>query len=328
MSDSIHSKPAILVPRLERTYYTGLSLQLHSHPPPDLPEDRDNCSYKTRTEPRMTNIGDRLNASVARTVRDPIPNSSISDLSITLYRRLSGSTHLIGQVWTAHVQQSPESAESHPGAGSRYPSTVVAKIYDPVYFEDREAEFFDPFALLDRSVSQETGSYRRLQPLQGVKVPAFYGHFVARLPDRAQRGRTVNVVLLEYVPGNDIRDLVPREIEETLCSPHKDSLIDAALRLYFDILALGVRQLDMQPRNVILPDARYRHHHDNRPFCSTEGCPLQFEAPREDVQLMMVDFEHVDFEEPDTAFSDPLTQVSYVQKARDHYLGSWLAGQL
>ncbi|KAG7441420.1 uncharacterized protein BT62DRAFT_487752 [Guyanagaster necrorhizus] len=92
--------------------------------------------------------------------------------------------------------------------------------------------------------------YRRLEHLYGTKAPRFYGHFVAPLP--AQHDRTISIVLMEHIHGRDIRDLVPREKEETLCSMHKNALIDAALRLYFDIYALGVEQLDMQPRNVIL----------------------------------------------------------------------------
>ncbi|KAK0187392.1 hypothetical protein F5146DRAFT_881270, partial [Armillaria mellea] len=140
---------------------------------------------------------------------------------------------------TAHVLK--------PSPTATYPSTMVAKIYDPVYFG--EAELFDPFILHDLPVSQETQAYERLQSLYGTKVPRFCGHFVAPLP--SQRNRTVNVVLLEHIHGRDIRDLVPRERADALCSTHKDALIDAALRLYFDVLALGIEQ-DMQPRNVIL----------------------------------------------------------------------------
>ncbi|KAK0452888.1 uncharacterized protein EV420DRAFT_1337034, partial [Desarmillaria tabescens] len=127
---------------------------------------------------------------------------------------------------------------------------MVAKIYDPVYFDSEEAEYFDPFILLDLYVSRETHAYQHLKSLYSIKVPHFYGHFIAPLP--AQRNRTVNVILLEYIQGRDIRDLVPREKSGALCSTHKDALIDAALRLYFDIYALGVEQVDMQPRNMIL----------------------------------------------------------------------------
>ncbi|KAK0452893.1 uncharacterized protein EV420DRAFT_1235832, partial [Desarmillaria tabescens] len=130
---------------------------------------------------------------------------------------------------------------------------MVAKIYDPVYFG--EAQYFDPFNFLDLFVSRETQAYQHLKCLYGTKVPHFYGHFVAPLP--AQCNRTVNIILLEYIHGRDIRDLVPAEkAEEALCSTHKDMLINAALRLYFDIYALGVEQLDMQPRNVILRPRR------------------------------------------------------------------------
>ncbi|KAK0200004.1 hypothetical protein DFS33DRAFT_212271 [Desarmillaria ectypa] len=296
------------VPSLEGTYFAGASLQLYSYAPPDRPTD-EWCSYGDA--PLMTQIVDRLDASIARRV--PIPPMPVN-VSIILDKRLVSSTRRIPHVWTAHVQAS--------SSNIRYPSIMVAKIYDPVYFDSEEAEYIDPFALLDLTVSRETEAYRRLGSLQGVKVPHFYGHFIAPLP--AQRNRTVNVVLLEYIHGRDIRDLVPRELVETLCSSHKNALIDAALRLYFDIYACGVVQTDMQPRNVILRCTRHR----DEPFCSTEGCPLFSEVGCEDIQMVMVDFEAVDFREPDSEFSDPGTQEIHVEKVKPIYLEKWLMNEM
>ncbi|PBK98205.1 hypothetical protein ARMGADRAFT_1130031 [Armillaria gallica] len=139
-----------------------------------------------------------------------------------------------------------------------------------------------------------------------MKVPRFYGHFVVPLP--AQRDRTVNVILLEHIHGKDVRDLAPREKAGALCSTHKDALIDAALRLFYDIYALEVAQRDMQPRNVIL-----RPRRKDGPFCSTKGCPLHYEADAEDTQMVLVDFEVVEFPEPDSEFSNSVTQRTYVQ---------------
>ena len=45
---------------------------------------------------------------------------------------------------------------------------------------------------------------------------------------------------------------MPPDVTENVCAKHKAAIIDAALRLAFDILACGVNQQDMQPRNVIL----------------------------------------------------------------------------
>ncbi len=291
------------VPSLESTYFSGALLQLYSHPPPDCPEN-DQGFYEEDAF-IMTRIADRLDASLARSV--PIPPRTAS-LSIVLDKRLVCSTQRISHVWTAHVH--------NPSPNATYPSTMVAKIYDPVYFG--EAEFFDPFTLLDLSVSQETQAYQRLQSVYGVKVPRFYGHFVAPLP--SQHNRTINIILLEYIHGRDIRDLAPREKVAALCPTHKDTLIDAALRLYFDIYALGVEQKDMQPRNVIL---RPRRKHG--PFCSTHGCPLRYEVDCKDMQMVMVDFEVAEFPDPDSQFSNAVTQVAHVDKVKPLYHKYWLA---
>ncbi|SJL14599.1 uncharacterized protein ARMOST_18062 [Armillaria ostoyae] len=276
------------VPSLESTYFSGASLQPYPRLPPDYPEN-DWGAY-----------------AEARSV--PIPPRT-ANVSIILDKRLLYSTRRISHVWTAHVH--------NPLPNATYPSTVVAKIYDPIYFDSGEAEYFDPFSFLDLYVSKETQAYQRLQRLYGTKVPRFYGHFVAPLP--TQHDRTVNVVLLEYIHGRDIRDLVPREREDALCSTHNHALIDAALRLYFDVLALGVEQNDMQPRNVIL-----RPRRQDGPFCSTEGCPLLDEADCKYMQMAMVDFEVVEFREPDGQFSDPVSQASYIDKVKSLYHEGWL----
>ncbi|KAK0450284.1 uncharacterized protein EV420DRAFT_1646522 [Desarmillaria tabescens] len=289
------------VPSLKSTYYAGASLQLYSHAPPERPAN-ERCSYQ-KDALRMIRIEDRLNTFIARRV--PIP-SIPANVSIILDKRLLSSTRRIPHVWTAHVQDS--------SPNTRYPPTIVAKIYDPVYFDSGEAEFFDPFALRDLTVSRETEAYRRLRHLQGTKIPRFYGHFVAPLPTQGER--TVNVLLLEYIHGRDLRDLVPQEKAEMLCSLHKNALIDAVLRLHFGICALGVVQNDMQPRNMILRCARCR----DAPFCSTEGCPLLSEADCEDMQMVMVDFEVVNFGEPDSEISNHIPVETLVEKAKPKYL--------
>ncbi len=154
-----------------------------------------------------------------------------------------------------------------------------------------------------------------------MKVPRFYGHFVAPLP--SQYDRTVNVILLEYIHGRDIRDVAPREKAETLCSTHKDTLIDAALRLFFfEIYALGIEQR-VQPRNVIL-----RPRRKDGPFCSTQDCPLRYEADCEDMQMVMVDVEVAGFREPDSQFSNPVTQATHVDNVKSLYHEAWLNNML
>ncbi|KAK0452886.1 uncharacterized protein EV420DRAFT_1765981 [Desarmillaria tabescens] len=239
----ISMSPSTAVPSLESTYFPGASLQLYPHSPLDCPEN--DRGFYPKDALVVIQIADRMDASIARRV----PTIS-ANVSIVLDKRLLSSTHRIAHVWTAHVHNSSPNA-------TVYPSIMIAKIYDPVYFG--EAQYFDPFSFLDFFVSRETQAYQRLKWLYGTKVPHFYGNFVA--PLHAQHSRTVNIILLEYIHGRDIRDLVPREISGALCSTHKDTLIDATLRLYFDIYALGIAKA---PPRAALLDRRMPIAHPRR----------------------------------------------------------------
>jgi len=88
-----------------------------------------------------------------------------------------------------------------------YPLQLVAKIYDPMFFDDNKTQWNHPFFLQDLSVPSEMEAYWQLGPLQETVVPWFYGYFAAALP--AQHGRTVYIILLEEVPGRDLHIIVP-----------------------------------------------------------------------------------------------------------------------
>ena len=102
------------------------------------------------------------------------------------------------------------------------------------------------------------------------------GHFLTSLP--TQQNRTINAILLEYVEGTDLRLLVPRE--ESDARLHKDAVIEAALRLLFEIYALGVHQTNMQPRNVI---SRPQKEESRTEYCTTPECPLYLKANYRDL---------------------------------------------
>ena len=301
------------LPVLEDTYHTGVTLKLYVWPTPARPENI-RCSYKGA--PPLTEFSDRYNTSITQRITLP---STPPNVSITLEQRFFSSMHRVPHVWSAHVQDSSSPAGS---TEATYPPQLVAKIFDPVFF-DYDALYAHPFILRDLSVSCEVEAYQRLKYLQGKRVPRFYGHFVAPLP--SQDGRTVNVLLLEHIQGTDLRILVPPNTAENVCHRHKDAIIDAALRVFFDILACGVKQTDVQPRNVIL---RPQKLVSGTQYCATLECPLRLEIDCNDLHMVMVDFEVVVFREPDTSFSEPSTQEVHVKNAKFLYLEKWLGNML
>ncbi|KAK0471735.1 hypothetical protein IW261DRAFT_1302475, partial [Armillaria novae-zelandiae] len=126
---------------------------------------------------------------------------------------------------------------------------VIAKIFDPLYFID-PYEGTDPFPLRDLSVSHEAEAYRRLAPLQGTQVPRCCGLFLSPLP--SQGSRTMYVLLLEHVAGQDVCYLVPTSVSPFLCLAHRMAIVNAAINVFYNILMCGVKQRDMAPRNHII----------------------------------------------------------------------------
>ena len=303
-------------PTVEGTYHPGAAFDLYAWRPPARPNGPwgRHGQYEDRKH-RMTQHAARYNKAIAE--RSTLP-STPPDVSITLEKRFSLSMRRVPHVWSARAQSGSPNAGTTTGLPT-YPPLLIAKIFDPVFFDDDEAEFADPFAVRDLGVSYEVETYERLKSFQGTKVPRFYGHFIAPLP--SQDGRTVNVILLEHVAGTDLHTLVPDEVTEKLCLKHKDPLIDAALRLFFDILARGVFQKDMQPRNVILrPQQEYV---PGKEYCATSECPLYLKVACSDLDMAMVDFELVEFKEPDESLSEESTQRTHIERAKPTYLERW-----
>ena len=134
----------------------------------------------------------------------------------------------------------------------------------------------------------------------GNKGAAVLRIFAAPLP--GQRGRTVFIILLEEVPGRDLRVIVPPDDAGNVCAKHKNAIIDAALHLFFDILACCVNQQDMYSRNVFLwPQKRVSLSVPGERFCDTKECLLALEVDCDELHMVMVDFEMVDFKEPKRA---------------------------
>ncbi|KAF9451305.1 hypothetical protein P691DRAFT_797021 [Macrolepiota fuliginosa MF-IS2] len=211
--------------------------------------------------------------------------STAPDISITLERRLDSSFH--------------------------------NQKYDPVWFG--YAEWVDPFKPRNRSVSQEVESYHRFEALQGTKVPRFYGHFVTSPP--SQCNRTVNVILMECVHGRDLRNLVPSDHAGMVCDVHKDAVIEAVLNLSWDAYVYGVDLLDLQPRNVILRPPKRGHE---RQYCNSDECPLRLEADPRDLRMVMVDFENVEFQEPDPRWRRHREWREGMDKSKPIFLANWL----
>ncbi|KAJ3552798.1 hypothetical protein NP233_g12790 [Leucocoprinus birnbaumii] len=293
------------MPTLTETCYTGAALDLFAWPRPTPPTE---TVVKYEVLPRPTLLRERYKQSIDERVALP---STPPTVSIILEERMVSSMKRVPHVWMARVQ----------GSTTTYPSHLVAKIYDPVFFDDYETQWHDPFYLRDLSVSCEVEAYRRLEALQGTQVPRFYGYFTAMLP--AQHSRTVYLILLERVPGRDLRAIVPQKDAEKVCLKHKEAIVDVALRLFYGFFTYGVRNRDMQPRNIILRPQKHASRMVSRTwFCDTEECPLVLEVDCDDLNMVMVDFERVNFGKPGP--SSYKKAVQHMALDKQVYIEDWL----
>lgn len=209
-------------------------------------------------------------------------------VTMTLEKRLSISSSHISHVWTVHVRENP----SHNEKATKYPPLLVAKIFDPLFFGGKGADAFDAFLVRDINLYTEVKAYEDLKHFQGTVIPQFYGLFVAALP--AQRNRPVYILLLEEVPGKDLYRNLPPHVAERVCLKHKEAILEGALNLLFDFCECGVNPMeDMRPRNIILrPQKRVV---SEAQFCTTDSCPATRKIDCDDLHLVMVDFESVEF---------------------------------
>ncbi|PBK80070.1 hypothetical protein ARMGADRAFT_93497 [Armillaria gallica] len=220
-----------------------------------------------------------------------------------------------------HCEGLCEECVTHVWTATHASQPVIAKIFDPLYFID-PYEGTDPFPFLDLSVSREAEGYRQLAPLHGTKVLRCLGLLVSPLP--SQGNRTVYVLLLEHVAGQDVRYLIPAPTSTSLCPAHRASIVDAAVNVFYDILMCGVKQRDMAPRNLIIRPPKCS---GGAPFCVKDDCPVHFTVDPDNVESVMIDFEGSELWDPNHEFYDEQTRDREMHPLRDDYMEDWWYGK-
>ena len=240
---------------LETVYHPGAVFQLYKQQPPTLPNQQSLLSWDDR---KLEETKGRLYNCHRHNV--PIPPNSSPALPVTLFSPLSVNIReRPTQVWRVSSGSDPNGSRSEP--------TLVAKFYDPLYYEDPDG-LIDPFIAIDRSTAIEPEAYRRLQPVQGSLVPNFNGLFLCSIPNQL---RNVYVVLLDYIPGVDLASLASR----ALCADHKNAILGEVLQVFYRLRSLGVRHYDVTPRNFILLPSNAAGAPTEHEYCTTTTCPLR-----------------------------------------------------
>ena len=133
-----------------------------------------------------------------------------------------------------------------PGLGLAKGERVVAKIYDPLYFDDDG--YLNPFLCVDMNYTHEVATYTALSDLQGSVIPKYYGSFTLDIPVRPSTTRCVRLILIEFILGLPMQDASPERFSQLARQQIIKAVVDFETMLY----AQDIVHRDLHPRNIML----------------------------------------------------------------------------
>lgn len=134
---------------------------------------------------------------------------------------------------------------------------LVAKFYDPLYYdfggdhwEDSEIHVTGD---ADKHYITEVTAYSEMRgtSLEGSIMPAYHGSWTMDIPilfNGSRKNRKVRLILVEYIPGTSMHSLNP----EDLTSQERDNIMIKVIEAKIDLLFMGLRHEDYEPRNIML----------------------------------------------------------------------------
>lgn len=221
-------------------YFKGHRFTIQSHIPPEPTLVTRGCCKNSDAAWKER---ERLHP-VERCLRHPpLPgiNGSVAvDLEICGILQV-GDGHC-AQVFMAEIlKTSPDFQGLEKG------KRLVAKAYDPLYFNDDDG-YLNPFLCVDRHDTHEARAYEVLSDLQNHMIPKFYGSFSLGIPVDPSRARTVRLILIEHVPGLSMQAAIPSDYSQPVRQQIMKSVVDFDSLVYERDILLT----DLRPSNIIL----------------------------------------------------------------------------
>ncbi|KAJ5091819.1 hypothetical protein NUU61_006689 [Penicillium alfredii] len=156
-----------------------------------------------------------------------------------------------GWIFTAHIPSQIFTVRVlHATSASKVPrddTRLVAKIYDPLYFDD-DGGFLNPFLCVNEHYTHEANVYHHLSQFQGQGIPRFYGSYSVNLAVDSKQTRTVRMILIKYIHGVTMRDAKPEHYSQSARQKILKSIVDLDSRVY----EKNIQLQDLHPRNVII----------------------------------------------------------------------------
>ncbi|OJJ70272.1 hypothetical protein ASPBRDRAFT_56092 [Aspergillus brasiliensis CBS 101740] len=177
--------------------------------------------------------------------RPPLPGGKGNDaVRLEILQLLKCGDGHNSQVFIVRLLAS--TSQSLPQDGTE----LVAKIYDPLYFNDDEGRL-NPFLCMDQYYTYEANVYKALGEFQGRGIPRYYGSYSLDLPVDSKRNRTVRMILIEHIQGITMADAEPKWFSQSTRQHILKAIVDLESRIYEKDIWL----IDLEPRNVIVSSA-------------------------------------------------------------------------
>ncbi|KAJ5737512.1 uncharacterized protein N7483_002637 [Penicillium malachiteum] len=255
----IPEPPSIDLPKPTFPYTSGWKFVAKSHIAPTATPVLRNCCLNVK--------GDRIERSeldpVDRCLKHPpLPGSLGNYLVelevIELIKGGDGQHCQILRVRLGDVKSDLQSKSSN----SRHiydlkkDTVLVAKIYDPLYFDDEEG-YLNPFVTMDQFYSHEVNAYMALDKFQGREIPMYYGSFTFNLPvdSKSKKERAVRMILGEHIQGITMAEATPGSIPQQSRQSIMRSIVDLESRIYENDVFL----METAPQNILLVSSDSDH---------------------------------------------------------------------
>ena len=209
------------------------------------PVVRDCCinSESDKTERRKLRPIDRC------LKHPPLPGKEgYNTVSLEVIDILKGGDGHNSQVFTVRLLDFESTSQLLPQKGT----VLVAKLYDPLYFDDDEGHL-NPFLCVDKYYTHEANAYMALHEFQGQGIPRYYGSYSLSLSVNSVHTRTVRMILVDHIDGITMADAKPRNFAQSVRQSILKSIVDLESRIFEKDIWLT----DLEPRNVIItsPDS-------------------------------------------------------------------------
>lgn len=284
--------PSTSLPKPDLPYVKRSQFTVHLHrPPPPTPVVSNNCVNTTADLEERRGI-DSVDKALERCNRHPPLQGgnlekSYNNVRLELIDPLQGGDGRNAQVVVAQVLHKSEDfnnaiEKENEVQPFQIGDRLVAKIYDPLYFNDEEG-YINPFLCVDRHYTHESRAYRVLSEMQGKEIPKFYGSYSLELPSVGHTFRTVRLILIQLICGSDLSTIM--NLRGPFSQERRQGIMRSVIDFESRVYERDILLADLFPRNILLKTPQ-----STTPDVGSDEDETPREEEEEEDRLVFIDF--------------------------------------